>query len=34
MTDTSAFFYVIGAWIIVFWGEPDIVDALIHILMK
>jgi hypothetical protein len=21
-------------WIICFWGEPDLIDALIHFLMK
>jgi hypothetical protein len=30
----SGFYIALLLWIVAFWGEPDLVDALIHFLMK
>jgi hypothetical protein len=30
----AVFWLVVGVLIVLFWGEPDLHDALIHFLMK
>lgn len=30
----AAWALVIGTWVILFWGEPDLMSAIIHYLMN
>ena len=32
--DTGAWFIGVALLVIAFWGEPDVIDALIHFLMN
>jgi len=34
MKDDGQVYYVIIFLIVIFWGAPDLYDALIHFLMK
>lgn len=34
MSSDAAFWLVIGMWVALFYGEPDLHDALIHYFMS